>query len=87
MSAFRRTLTTLAALLTALGTLIALSFAALAQPAPLPDDTYPAPSTPATSTASHLWVFFTLAVIAITLVAVLAFTKRRHAQYGRTVLA
>jgi hypothetical protein len=49
-------MTTVVALFSALATLIAFNPVAFAQRAPLPDDTYPAAATPASSGGSHVWV-------------------------------
>lgn len=88
MSAFRRTLTTIAALLVALGTFIALSSAASAQRAPLPDDTYPAPATQTSSAASQSSVILALVVLAVVaLAAALVTTKRRQERHQRTATA
>ena len=92
MLALRRTLTTLATLLAALGTMIAFGPVAFAQRPPLPDDSYPAPTTSTESTAStapHLWmlVAIAVAVAALTLAAVLTTARLRHARRGSTALA
>jgi hypothetical protein len=83
MFTFRRTLTTVTGLLSALAMLVSFGPAAYAQRAPLPDDSYPAPTTPTISTVSHgspLWVFAVVAIAAavLTLSAVLIGTKLRH---------
>lgn len=92
MFTLRRTLTTLTGLLVALATLTAIGPAAYAQRAPLPDDSYPAPTTPIVSTVSHgspLWVFAVVAVAAavLTLAAILTTAKLRDSVHPRPALA
>lgn len=89
MLALRRTLSALVTVLAVLGTLIAFSSAAFAQRPPLPDDSYPAPTTSSTSTVSNAWMFVAVAVVVavITLAGVLVTARLRHASRRSAALA
>jgi hypothetical protein len=92
MFTIRRTVTTLAGMFVALATFIGLGPAAYAQPAPLPDDTYLAPTTSTVSTVSNgspLWVFAVVAIAAaiVTLAAAMTAAKLRHSAHPRAAFA
>ena len=91
MFTLRRTLATLVGMLAASATLTAVGSAAYAQRAPFPNDSNPV-QTPPTVAAAHgspLWVFAAVAVAAavVTLAAVLATMKLRHASRPSTAPA